>query len=215
MGEIIGSQRGRSRITVVFTALWVMAVTTLQPVLDYRPSIIFNLALKVIPSMAILLLLSGAIMVAAIVAICLLLVGNWRAGLFWAAFISLGGLGYIAGGLGGGPVAVFLLGEKMQAAMGRFQHADEGVSMETDTVTATPVAAFYVTDNFMSVINGLAYDSTGQLPEMIKLDPEDRPKAWQDQMPPGLRCQGQARPVWGNYYKVTIWLEDCWNWNSL
>ena len=71
-------------------------------------------------------------------------------------------------------------------------------------IQASATAAIYVADSFFFTIQGIAYDKTGRLGDLLMTEPLKRPSEWQAAMPAILKTHGYPRHLYGNYWKVTM-----------
>jgi hypothetical protein len=78
-----------------------------------------------------------------------------------------------------------------------------------DPISTTPEGAYLETSVFFDMAQGIAYDATGKMGEMMALEIGERPEAWMKIMPPKFSCSGGARHLGGHYWRTNLDRGNC------
>lgn len=172
-----------------------MAMLLLVPLIDYFPTLLFALVIHLLVFMALV-----------IFAISIPFFMLWRSGVFFyrrEAGRGILSLSIIVAGMIALPMGRLLGGITILAVGSRLEEAVRLGSGST-TIEAGPAAALYITDVFVGRMHGVAYDTTGRLGELLPSEPMKRPVEWQNSMTKSLKCVGEARHIWGRYWKIRV-----------
>lgn len=197
----------------LLVGVWLMALLFLSPILDFYPHAYFFS--DVFLPIAILLAVFATGVFGFLVWRGIRAILERRLAFFLVAILLLflGAVAPFSGVMIGRFAAVLILHDRIQDAveMARVkgQAKTPAGGEKTGMIDASPFAAVYVTDGYVSNVQGVAYDSTGRLGQLLPEKLEARPADWHDKMPEYLQCSGQASHIWGNYWKVSLDLTPC------
>ncbi len=149
----------------IVSALWLIAMLSLVPLIDYFPTSIFSL-------LAYYWRFGGLPLVIFFISVPLFML--WRAarsfyrgqtgrGILSLSIIAAGMIALPAGRLLGDGIAVMAVGSRLEQAV-------RVGSENSASIEVGPAAAFYITDDFF-IRQGIAFDTTGRLGELLALEP--------------------------------------------
>lgn len=179
--------------------VWFLCLLALLPVTDYWNTALFFLVVSVVPGFLLVVFILTVFVWNIVRALLSLRRGARRKTWRHIAIVLAGLAALPVGGYLGDFVALALLSGRLKAAT---ELADPGAAPQP--IQASSTAAIYVVDSFFFTIEGVAYDKSGRLGELLMKEPETRPPEWQAAMPVILQSRGYPRHLWGNYWKVTM-----------
>jgi hypothetical protein len=183
----------------VVLAVWFVALLGLLPLGDYSDSILRVLVATMVPGILLVVFLMAVFVWH--IAQSFTSLRRGQTGRAWKHIgIVLCGIAAIPAGrhLGDAVVLACVAGPLKAATLA----PDPAAS--APPIEATKTAAIYIADSAFFTMQGIAYDSTGRLGDLLTTDPSRRPPDWQSAMPENLRGHGYPRHLYGNYWKVTM-----------
>jgi hypothetical protein len=193
----------RSRVKVwlerLILAVWFLSLLALLPMADYSDSTLFFLVVTIVPGALLLIFIVAVFIWNIVKGVLPLARGDRRKAWRHIAIVLLGIAAIPAGRYVGDGIAMALVAGPLKAAT---EAADPSAIQKP--IQASNAAAIYIVDSFFFTIQGVAYDSTGRLGDLLMLEPGERPEDWQASMPEILQARGYPRHLWGNYWKVTM-----------
>jgi hypothetical protein len=180
-------------------AIWFATLLALLPMVDYSDSTLFFLVVAMVPGIVLVVFIFAVFIWNIAMAIFPLMRGQRRKAWRHITIVLLGIAAVPAGRYIGDATAMALLAGPLKAAT---EAADP--SAIPRPIQASNAAAIYIVDGFFFTIDGVAYDKTGRLGDLLMLEPGERPEDWQASMPEILQARGYPRHLWGNYWKVTM-----------
>jgi len=189
----------------VVVALWWLTLFALTMWIDIDDEVLFALVVMVVPGvfLALFAVAVPAWMLAA--ALQALWHKHWRTAVYRVAVPAIGALSVFGGQVAGDQWQIHVMGAGLAAAV---EQAKAGVA-PVEPMQATPTGAYIKIGVFFDTEQGIAYDPTDRLGEMLAQEFGERPEAWLDSMPRAFSCNGGARHLGGHYWKTNLDPIEC------
>lgn len=199
MDEPVRKSRMGSWPERAILAVWFVCLLALLPMSDYFDSALFFLVVSLVPGVLLAVFLATVFIWIIVKSAFSLRRGERQMALRYIAIVLLGIAAIPAGRYVGDAIAMTIVASPLKSAT---EAADP--SLIPKPIQASNTAAIYIVDSFFFTIEGVAYDKTGRLGDLLMLQPDERPEDWQASMPEILQARGYPRHLWGNYWKVTM-----------
>jgi hypothetical protein len=189
----------------IIVILWWLTLFVLVMMMDINDEVLFALVVSVVPGILLALFILAVAAWMLIAALLALWRRRWRTAAFCVGALAASVLSVFAGQFAGDQWQIRVMGAGLAEAV---EQAKAGKAA-ADPIEATPAGAYIKIGAFFDTEQGIAFDTTDRLGDMLALEMGERPDDWLDRMPRAFSCSGGARHLGGHYWKTNLDPIEC------
>jgi hypothetical protein len=189
----------------IVIAVWWLTLFLLVLAIDISDDFLFALVVTIYPAILLAVFILGVLVWVLGAAIYSAFRRRRNAIFHWLAVPVVGGALMFAGRLVGDEWQIRVIGKDLAGAVAQ---AKQGIAVATP-LEATAAGAYLAIGPFFDVEQGIAYDTSDRIEEMLALEIGERPDDWLDKMPKAFSCTGGARHLGGHYWKTNLDRYEC------